>query len=210
MPTKRARPSRATRASARPARAGAPRVGLDRTLVLDVARQLADRDGMGALTLRAVAEHFGVKPPSIYNHIDGLDEIKRALALEGMRQLGQRFARASAGLARDDAVRALARVYRRFAHEHPGLYQAALAAPDPSDSEASAAATEAAEIIFAVLAGYGLAHDEQVHATRALRAAMHGFVALEHVGGFGLPLDVERSYERAIEWFIAGLNAPAA
>ena len=177
--------------------------------MLAAARELADRDGLGALTLRAIAGHFGVQPPSLYNHIEGLDAVRRALALEGTRLLGQRFARATAGLSKDSAVRALARVYRGFAHEHPGLHEAALSAPSLNDAEASAAASEVAEIVFAVLSGYGLEADELVHATRALRATMHGFVSIERAGGFGMPVELAESYERAVELVLAGLNADA-
>jgi AcrR family transcriptional regulator len=184
-----------------------PRAGLDRETVIAGATELADQHGLHALTLRSVAEHFGVKPPSLYNHVAGLDEIRRELALLGVRLLGQRFARACAGKSEDAAVRALAQAYRAFGHEHRGLYQAALTAPDPRDREVLAAATEVTEIVFAVLQGYGLAASELVHATRALRSAMHGFIAIEHAGGFGMPEDIEASYTALIELLIAGLRA---
>jgi hypothetical protein len=51
------------------------------------------------------------------------------------------------------------------------------------------------QIVFAVLAGYGLAGDDAVHATRVLRAALHGFVTLEASGGFGMPQDIAVSYD---------------
>jgi len=49
-----------------------------------------------------------------------------------------------------------------------------------------------------VLAGYELRDDAAVDATRALRAALHGFVTLEATGGFGLPVDIDRSFERVV------------
>jgi AcrR family transcriptional regulator len=199
MPTKKRSKARAS-----------TRAGLDRETVIAGATELVDKHGLHALTLRSVAEHFGVKPPSLYNHVAGLDEIRRELALRGMRMLSQRFARVCAGKSADAAVRALAQAYRAFGQEHRGLYQAALTAPDPRDREASAAAAEAAEIVFAVLEGYGLSASELVHATRALRSAMHGFIAIEHAAGFGMPEDVEASYAALIELLIAGLQRQAA
>ena len=47
--------------------------------------------------------------------------------------------------------------------------------------------------------GYELSDDEAIDATRALRAALHGFVTLEAVGGFGLPRDVDRSFARLVQ-----------
>ena len=37
-----------------------------------------------------------------------------------------------------------------------------------------------------------------IDAARALRSALHGFVDLENHGGFGLPVDVDRSFERLV------------
>lgn len=197
----RQRPARRTRSS--------PRAGLDRATVLAAAEQLADAHGLSALTLRELAAVFGVQPPSLYNHVAGLPELKRELRLRGTRQLGQRFARASAGQRGAAAVRGIARAYRLFAREHPGLYQAALSAPDPDDAELVTAAKETAEIVFAVLSGYDLSGPDLVHATRALRATLHGFIALEQAGGFGMPVDLEESYQQCVELFISGLAARA-
>ncbi|MDI5938548.1 TetR-like C-terminal domain-containing protein, partial [Micromonospora sp. DH15] len=52
------------------------------------------------------------------------------------------------------------------------------------------------------LRGYGLDGDDAVDATRVLRSALHGFLALEAAGGFGLPRDLDRSYDQ----LVAGLD----
>jgi hypothetical protein len=54
-------------------------------------------------------------------------------------------------------------------------------------------------VVLAVLAGYGIEGDDGIDAARSLRAAMHGFVALEEAGGFGLPRDVERSFSGLLD-----------
>jgi hypothetical protein len=54
------------------------------------------------------------------------------------------------------------------------------------------------QVAFDVMAGYELRDDDAVDAIRALRAALHGFVTLEAGGGFGLPVDVDRSFDRLV------------
>jgi hypothetical protein len=44
-----------------------------------------------------------------------------------------------------------------------------------------------------------LTGDAAIDAARALRASLYGFVSLESSGGFGLPADVNRSFERYIQ-----------
>ncbi|WP_256793915.1 TetR/AcrR family transcriptional regulator [Terrabacter sp. Ter38] len=51
------------------------RAALSRDRVLDGAMRVADEGGLGALTIRAVAEQLGTKPMSIYHYVGGKDEI---------------------------------------------------------------------------------------------------------------------------------------
>ena len=51
----------------------------------------------------------------------------------------------------------------------------------------------------------GLVGDDEIDAIRTLRSGLHGFVALEAAGGFGLPLDVDRSFERLVDALVATL-----
>lgn len=185
------------------------RAGLDRTAVVRAAADLADAEGLEAVTLARLAARLGIRPPSLYNHVAGLEGVRRELALLGMRDLASRLTRATIGRAGDDALLALARAYRAFAQERPGIYAATLRAPDPADAELAAAGQELVEIVLAVLAGYGLTGDDALHATRALRSVLHGFVALEAAGGFGLPLALDESFERLMRGCIAGLRSTA-
>jgi AcrR family transcriptional regulator len=182
------------------------RRGLTPATVADTAGRLADRDGLDALTLGAVATELGVRTPSLYNHVDGLPGLRRALALRGLAELGGVLRDAAVGRSADDAVIALADAYRAFARRRPGLYAALQRAPEAGDGELQAAAGRVLEPVLAVLRGYGLTGDAAVHAARALRSAMHGFVDLERVGGFGIDLDLDESYRRAIAAVAAGLR----
>ena len=46
--------------------------------------------------------------------------------------------------------------------------------------------------------------DRTIDAVRILRSAVHGFVQLEAAGGFGLPDDVDASFERLLAVLWAG------
>jgi hypothetical protein len=69
-----------------------------------------------------------------------------------------------------------------------------------------AAAERLLEVIYAALRGYDLDGSGLVHAARCLRSAVHGFAILEAAGGFGLPEDLEASYERLITVVTSGLS----
>ena len=188
-----------------------PRRGLDRAAVVALAAAIADREGLDAVTLARVAAEAGVRPPSLYNHVAGREDLLAGIALLGVRDLDAAMTGAAVGRAGDDALAAAAGAYRDYAHEHPGRYAAAMRAPVGVRRGALGAAAETvATVPDAVLRAWSLPPDEVVHAVRAVRAALHGFVALEAVGGFGLPVDREASFDRLVAALAAGLRAAPA
>jgi AcrR family transcriptional regulator len=183
-----------------------PRAGLSTDVVVAEAARVADEIGFDRLTLAAVAERFGVAVPSLYKHVDGLPELRRAISVLALCELADEVAGALDGRDRAEALSAMADAYRRYARAHPGRYATTLRAPDPADEAVTAAARRVLELVYGVLAGYGLAGDDAVDATRTVRAALHGFVALEAAGGFGMPQDVDRSFARMVDALDASLS----
>jgi AcrR family transcriptional regulator len=201
-----------------------PRAGLTTLIVVCEAADLADEIGYDALTLTAVASRLDVAVPSLYKHVAGLDDLRRRVALMAVEELGavlhtaiheSEVMRRHAGQAGDkhepeSDIHALATAYRRYALDHPGRYAATVRAAPAGDDELRAASAATLRTVFDVLRANGLRDDDVVHAARSLRAALHGFASLETAGGFGLPQDVERSFEWMVEAFEAGLTKQSA
>ena len=183
-----------------------PRAGVTTDRVIQEAELLADEVGLADVTLARIAGRLDVKVPSLYKHVAGLDALHAFVEARAKSDLGDALGRAAVGVAGDDAVDALADAYRDWAKRHPGRYGAILRAPDPDDEAAMAAGAAAVQIVFDALAGYGLTGDDAIDATRAFRAALHGFVSLEAAGGFGLPQDIDRSYAQLVNALKAGLR----
>ena len=183
-----------------------PRMGLDPARVVDVAAGIADAEGLDAVTLARVAGDLGVRAPSLYNHVDGRPDLLRAIALRGVRELAAALREAAVGRSGADALIATARAYRAYATAHPGLYAATVAAPASADEEHLAAAAEAVDVLLAVMRAWGLEGDEAIHAVRAFRSAVHGFVTIEAGGGFGMAVDVDVSFDRLVGTLAGGLG----
>lgn len=187
-----------------------PRAGLTTEAVIDRAGAIADKDGLEAVTLARLAANLGVRPPSLYKHIDGLDSIRRALAVRGVAEANRRIQQATIGKARDDALFALAHAYWQFARDRPGLYEASLRAAKPGEKDVAAAAETLLGTVLSVLSGYGIKGDAALHATRGLRAIIHGFVSLDAAGGFRLKLDLRESFDRLLAAFARDLAVRAS
>ncbi len=182
------------------------KLGLTLENVIDVAATIADRDGLEATSLRAVADELGIKTPSLYNHVAGLPGLRRELALHAARRLGAVIERAAVDGSPEEIILRTARDYRRFALEHRGLYRAMLPAPKPGeDDELYEALAAPVSVLAATLTAAGVGSERTIHLIRALRAVVHGFVDLEMKDGFGMPEDIDSSFEQAVGVVINGV-----
>jgi AcrR family transcriptional regulator len=188
-----------------------PRAGLSPTAVVETALSLVDEGGMESVTLAAVAGRAGVATPSLYRHVASLADLRRLLGKRVLDEVTELSATAVMGRAGDEAVAALMLAYRRYVQSHPNRY-AIMPLQPLRDPVLAPSGERLMGVLFAVLQWYGLSGAEAVHAARRLRAAIHGFAALEAAGGFGLPEDLDASFASLIEMVTASLrsNAPAA
>lgn len=198
---------RAARGAVRGPTGPAPRPRVTPERVLLTAEELADEVGLARLTLAEVAARLGIRLPSVYKHVAGLDVLHRELAVRAKTDLAEAMAAAAVGRSGEDALRAVATAFRTWATAHPGRYPATVRSGDPDDELEQAAGASAAGVVFDVLRPWGLQGDDLVHATRVLRAALHGFVSLEQGEGFGLPADVDTSFDRLVDTLVAALHA---
>ncbi|MDZ8202240.1 TetR-like C-terminal domain-containing protein [Microbacterium sp. SSW1-59] len=182
-----------------------PRVGLDADAVIACGAEILDEGGAADLSLAVVAARLGVKAPSLYKHVDGLPGLRRGVALAAKAEFEEVLGRAVRGRSGADAVRAIAAAYRAWAREHPARYALTVRAPAPDDPQDQAVSAALAQVVFDVLAAYGLAGEDAVDATRFLRSSLHGFVTLETAGAFALPVDPDASFGRMVDRLDASL-----
>ncbi|WP_090737741.1 TetR/AcrR family transcriptional regulator [Paenibacillus sp. Mc5Re-14] len=184
-----------------------PRNGLKLQDILAAAEDIANERGMGDVTLTTLAQKLHIRPPSLYNHVDGLNGLRQVLALHSLEKLEEALMSAAIGRAGEDALTAMGRAYMQYARERPGLYEAMVYATDRNDTELGQAADRVAELVITVLSsGYGFNEADCIHAARGFRSLLHGFASLEQKGGFGLPVDVDQSVEVMMDTFCAGLR----
>lgn len=187
----------------------ASRVGLDRQAVIAAAVDIVDRDGAAALTMTRVADALGIRSPSLYAHVKGQPDLRRELWLYAVGDLGDRLRESVMGRSREDALLAFATEFRDYARRHPGRYQLTLDPPVPFDEEAAAVRRRANAPFRAVIRSFGLDGSDAVHAGRALRAAIHGFVTLEAQDAIGRE-GTDDSFHHLVGLIARGLHPAAA
>lgn len=183
----------------------AKRHGITHDKVLDTALEMIDRLGLADLRISGLAETLGVRPPSLYSHVDGLHGLLDELAIRVTTEFGEVLHASVDGKSGDDAIAAFATAYRRWANRHPGRYELTLRAAH--DSRARMTAGRAAlDTMDSLLSGYGLSRGDAVKAGRSLRASLHGFVTLEALDNLGRGSHDE-SFAFLIDLLIDGIRS---
>lgn len=198
-------PSRRLRAvggsAARPAK-------LNREVVINAALSFLDREGWDALTVNALAAHLGTKGPSLYNHVQSLDDLRRTVRVRVIGDIITMLGRAAEGRVGDDAVLSVAGAYRSYAHHHPGRYSAFTRMPlaGGDDPEFTAATKGAAVPVMAVLSSYGIEIEQAFPAALEFWSALHGFVMLEMTGVMDDFIDTDNLFTDMVLRLAAGMQ----
>lgn len=159
--------------------------------IVTAARELLERDGPDALSMRRVAERLGIKAPSIYKHLPDKKALEHALISTAFRELAATFAVA---VREPDPLTAVAAAYRRYGQEHPHLYR--LMTERPLDRDMLEPGAEDSARLPALLLANG-----DLDVARALWAFAHGMTILELDGRFPPGADLDTAWERGLQAF---------
>ena len=139
---------------------------LNRELVFKAASELAEEVGLDHIELKQIAAKLDIKPPSLYNHVGGLDDVYKGIAARSLLRLENILRDAVMGRAREDALLEIAFAYRRFAKEHPELYKSIMKAPSIENDEVREAKQSVVYSICRVLDPYQLGEEDTIHFVR--------------------------------------------
>ena len=173
--------------------------------IIACATEIADSEGLDAVSLSRVARELGSSQPALYRHIGSYPDLIRALGLRCRELLADRLTDAAAGLAGDEAVSAMAGAWRGLVRDHPGLYAATDRYPCAGDPELEAAVNRIVEILSMALLAYPLSDEQRIDVARTLRSSFHGFSHLETGDGHPLDQDLDVSFDVLIQLLCRGI-----
>jgi AcrR family transcriptional regulator len=166
--------------------------------ILDVAIVLLEAQGVSEFSINQLARALAIKPPSLYNHFAGDDDLRRSIRLEGWKRIAECLPEIQSNDHPVDLIRRTAQKYREFATENPALYLFTVQHPFPvEDWEFSLILDRIFELFITMLTPFGLGTDDTIHAARLLYATIQGLLLNEILGTFNTEAEV--SFHKAIE-----------
>ena len=91
--------------------------------VIKTTSDLADEKGLNNVSLKAVAQKLNIRTPSLYNHIESLDNLLLEVAHNGMREMNERMMKVAVGKIEKEAIKLVSIEYLNYMIEHPGVYE---------------------------------------------------------------------------------------
>jgi AcrR family transcriptional regulator len=160
--------------------------------IVQIARQLLEREGLAALSMRRLGDQIGIRASSIYEHLRDKDALEAALISLGFEEQAELFAQAVQGST--DPIASLTAAYRDFARHQPNLYRLMTEQALRRDLLAPGVEEAAAMPLLQATGG----DREQA---RAIWAFAHGMVILELNGRFPPGADLDTTWRKGTESF---------
>jgi AcrR family transcriptional regulator len=142
----------------------------------------------GAISMRRLADRLGIKAPSLYKHFPDKAGLEAALITEGFTELAAALEGAGDGLPE------LLEAYRRWALEHPHLYDLATRQPLRRDLLPEGVEEAAGRPVVVAAGG-------DPDRARALWASAHGLIVLEQAERFPPDADLDAAWRALAQAF---------
>ncbi len=186
--------------------------------IIDKGREILVNEGPAALTMRRLADEIEYTPGALYAHFADKEELVRAICQTDFEAFTSQFS--SAMTERDPLkrLRLLAKLYARFALEHPAQYKILFVLDsvggvekERGNPEKDAYAVVELAVEAAMKEGHFKAFDGRMQlVAQSLWAAMHGVVSIEirRVDDMKIPFElIDDRVDAMCEIMLAGLDA---
>lgn len=157
-----------------------------REQIVAESRNIIERDGLDALTMRRLADAMEIKAPSLYKHVRNREEIELLLTEVAFQEMGQALTAAGPELS------GLGRAYRGWATANPGLYRIATGGPLDRERLPDTAESGAEEPLLRAVG-----NDRDL--ARAAWSMAHGLVDLELNDRFPPDADIDAAWSAGFD-----------
>lgn len=177
---------------------------VNKIAVVEAASEIADEKGLNNVSLKAVAEKLGIRTPSLYNHIDSLDNLLREVAHTGMLAMNKQMTQAAIGNTGDVAIKKVGIEYLNYMIEHPGIYETIQWATWHGTEETGKIFNAYTELLTTLLTSCNLQESHIDKALNIMTGILHGYTTLQLRYAFSEPEKVREQLVEAIDTVLNG------
>lgn len=178
---------------------------LNKMNVLQTAAELADKNGLNNVSLKSVAETLGIKTPSLYNHVENLDDLLRQVAHMGMKEMNDRMYQAAIGSIGENAIKKVGIEYLSYMIEHPGIYETIQWATWHGTEETGKIFSSYEELIGKLILSCDIQAKYIDEVTNLITGFLHGYTTLQLRYAFSNPEKVKQQISDGLGVVLKGI-----
>lgn len=183
-----------------------PRTGLSKEEILQKSIELANQKGLGYLSVTTLSENLGIKKPSLYYHVQTVDEMIQWIMIYGWQKVSTEIVAKAENENPETSMKNYARFFYKFAKENPGVFEAMLWYNRYSSEELKKSTEGLYKFFFEQTGKMGISLENANHLLRTFRAFLEGFILLVAHNSFGNPIKIEESFEISLQVLIEGMK----
>lgn len=183
-----------------------PRTGLSKDDITEVAVKLANENGLYYLSITTLAEALGIKKPSLYNHMNSIDDVLRDIMIYGWKKVSIELVE---GLKNENPMENLKNYGNRFYEytiSNPGVFEAMLWYNKYKDAELEEATEGVYAFFFEQTDRLNIGREKANHLLRTYRAFLEGFIMLVIHNAFGNPISIKESFDISLNVLVQGME----
>ena len=161
--------------------------------VIKATSDLADEKGLNNVSLKAVAQKLNIRTPSLYNHIESLDNLLLEVAHNGMRDMNERMMKIAVGKMGKEAIKLVSIEYLNYMIEHPGT------------EETATIFNNYLSLLTTLIQSCSLNKDKTLEILNMLTGIIHGYTTLQLGNAFSASDKVRFELAEAIDTLLVGI-----
>lgn len=176
-------------------------------VIIETSARIANKVGLNNLSLKIIAEELNIKSPSLYNHINSLEDIKQKLMVYGWKQMEEKMIDSAVGVSGYEALKNMCYAFYDYATNNKGVFTAMLWYNKYESEQKEKATTRLFNMIFKVMKPLNISDDNINHIIRTLRSFLEGFSLLVNNNSFGNSVSIKESFELSLEIIMNGIKS---
>lgn len=180
---------------------------LSTDVIVETAAALSNKVGFENLSLKMIAEALEIKSPSLYNHINSLDDVKEKLMIFGWKQMERDIIDAAFGVSGYEALRCMCYAFYDYAINHKGVFNAMLWYNKYENDISDKTTSRIYHLLFKIMSSLNISEENINHIIRTLRGFLEGFTLLVNNNSFGNPISIKESFDLSLDIIITGIKS---
>lgn len=180
---------------------------LSTDVIVETAAALSNEVGLENLSLKMIAEALDIKSPSLYNHINSLDDVKEKLMIYGWKQIEKGIIDAAVGVTGYEALRGMCYAFYDYAIHHKGVFNAMLWYNKYENDISNETTSRLFHLLFKIMNSLNISEENINHIIRTLRGFLEGFTLLVNNNSFGNSISIRESFDLSLDIIINGIKS---